>query len=64
MEERTILSVADCAAELGIEPDSVRKLIARGLLRAQKLNREWYILRGDLEAYKAERRDPGRPPKP
>jgi excisionase family DNA binding protein len=61
MEDNPILSVADCAAELGIEPDSVRKLIARDLLRARKLGRDWYILRPDLEAYKKRRRDPGRP---
>lgn len=60
MEE--ILSVADCARELGIEPDSVRKLIYRDLLKAQKLGRDWYIWRADFEAYKANRRDPGRPP--
>lgn len=56
-----IVGVTDAAEELGLSTNRVRELIHSGSLPAQKLGREWAILRPDLEAFKKKERPPGRP---
>jgi excisionase family DNA binding protein len=42
------ITTAQAAEALGIEPDSIRKLIYRGKLPAEKVGRDWLILKRDL----------------
>jgi excisionase family DNA binding protein len=58
-----VVSVTEAARELGLSNNRVRELIHSGQLPAQKLGREWAILRPDLEQFKTKERPPGRPPK-
>lgn len=62
MEE--IVGVTQAAVELCITPGRVRELIHEKKLPAQKVGREWAILRKDLDTFKALDRSPGRPPNP
>jgi len=55
------MTVAQVAAELGVSEEYVRKLCQAGRLGA-KVGRQWLIAREELEAFKATRRRPGRPP--
>jgi excisionase family DNA binding protein len=56
-----IVSVTKAAEELRLSTNRVRELIHTGSLPAQKLGREWAILRRDLEMFKQKERPPGRP---
>ena len=58
-----IVSVTVAAKELGLSNNRVRELIRAGKLPAQKLGREWAIIREDLEEFKNTERPTGRPPK-
>jgi len=58
-----IVSVSAAAKELGLSSNRVRELIYAGQLPAQKLGREWGILRPDLDHFKTKDRPHGRPPK-
>jgi len=58
-----IVSVTAAAKELGLSNNRVRELIRAGKLPAQKLGREWAIIREDLEEFKNTERPVGRPPK-
>lgn len=60
MEE--IVGVTTAAKELEITTNRVRELIKLGRLPAQKVGREWAILRKDLDEFKALPRKVGRPP--
>ena len=55
-----MLTTHEAAAELGIQPGSVKRLCQRGILQAEKRGRDWFISREDVERYKVERRKPGR----
>jgi excisionase family DNA binding protein len=48
---------------LNVTAEAVRALLRRGVLDGQKLGRDWFITRSDLEAYQGRRRSPGRPVK-
>ncbi len=41
---RLWLSVAECAALLNIKPDTVRKRVYRGTLKARKFGGRWKVL--------------------
>ena len=56
-----LLTVAEAAAALGIEPSSVRHAIRSGRLSAQKAGRDWWLRAEDVLTYKAKRRNSGRP---
>lgn len=58
-----MMTTAQVATELGIQPGSVRKLIERGVLGCEKIGRDWLISRDELERYKLARRQPGKPRK-
>ena len=49
------------ATELGIQPGSVKRLCQRGILKAERIGRDWLISRDEIERYKTERRTAGRP---
>jgi excisionase family DNA binding protein len=55
------LTVAEAAAILGIETSSVRHAIRSGRLAARKIGRDWWLRPEDVQAYKANRRNSGRP---
>jgi excisionase family DNA binding protein len=56
-----IVAVADAAKVLKITPRQVQNMIKSGVLPAQKLGREYMILRSDLEQVpKVRKRGPKR----
>jgi excisionase family DNA binding protein len=55
-----LLTTAEAAAELAIDPSSVRHAILSGRLPAQKAGRDWLLRPEDVAAYKAKRRRSGR----
>lgn len=55
------LTTTEAAAELDIQPGSVKRLCQRGTLTAEKRGRDWFIPRQEVERYKVERRNVGRP---
>jgi excisionase family DNA binding protein len=56
-----MLTTKQAATELGIQPGSVKKLCQRGILKAERIGRDWLISRDEIERYKAERKPVGRP---
>ncbi|MCO5191015.1 MAG: helix-turn-helix domain-containing protein [Anaerolineae bacterium] len=60
--EKPYLTVEEIAEELGVSEDWVRKLIRSGKLDADYVG-GYAVLREAFEAYRAQRRPPGRPPK-
>lgn len=55
------LTTTDAAEQLGIQPGSVKRLCQRGTLKAEKRGRDWLIEVTEVERYKVERRNVGRP---
>jgi excisionase family DNA binding protein len=55
-----MLTTFQAAEQLGISPDGVRKLVARGQLRAASFGRDLSFDPRDIERAKSRRR-PGRP---
>lgn len=58
-----MLTTKQAATELGIQPGSVKKLCQRGILKAERIGRDWLIEAGEVERYKRESRKAGRPKK-
>ena len=54
-----MLTIADAAARLGIDPSRVRRLIREGRIPARRFGRAWVIAEADLNAYQP--RPQGRP---
>ncbi|NIN00531.1 MAG: helix-turn-helix domain-containing protein [candidate division Zixibacteria bacterium] len=54
-----LLTVQECAEELGVIPRRVLQFIEEGRLPANKIGRPWFIRREDLEAFKKIPRKPG-----
>lgn len=52
MESDDLLTIAQAAAHLGVNPATVWREIGRKRLRAKQLGREYVIVTRDLEAYK------------
>jgi excisionase family DNA binding protein len=61
MSSTDLLTTQEAAALLGISERRVRQLIADKLLPATHLRREWAIRRADLDTFRAQPRQPGRP---
>ena len=55
-----LLTVAEAAAELGVDTSSVRHAILSERLAAQKAGRDWLLRPEDVTAYKMKRRKSGR----
>jgi len=56
-----MLTTKQAATELGIQPGSVKTLCQRGILKAERIGRDWLIELSEIERYKIERRSPGKP---
>lgn len=56
-----LLTLAQVSRELGIDTSRLRRLVARGVLRAQKLGRTWVTTRSDVTAFAALERPRGWP---
>ena len=56
-----MMTTKQAATELGIQPSSVKKLCQRGILKAERIGRDWLIDRDEIERYKVERRTVGKP---
>ena len=54
-----LLTVADCAKELGVSERRVLTMIKTDLLKATKLGRDWVVDPKDLEACKKDRKERG-----
>lgn len=48
MPDSLVLTTAEAAAMLGIDKDSVSRLIRRGKLKAEKPGHDWLVLRESL----------------
>lgn len=55
------MTTAEAADQLGILPRSVVQLIRRGLIRAEKRGRDYWIEEAEITRYAVERRAPHRP---
>lgn len=56
-----MLTTAEAAARLKLKPRSVVQLISRGLLKAEKRGRDYFIEAVEVERYERERRPAHRP---
>jgi len=52
----TLLSLIEAAAMLGVTPDNLRGAIKRGVLKATKHGRDWWVSVGEVERYGRENR--------
>jgi excisionase family DNA binding protein len=48
---KSLFSVGEAAAYLGVSATTVRRRIAAGALRAQRWGRSWIMWRADLDGY-------------
>lgn len=64
MTSRSLISVQDAAARLGVSPDAVRKRIAAGHLPAQRRGREWWLHARSVDRLARQRGGLGRPLSP
>ena len=55
----TLLSLIEAAAMLGVTPDNLRGAIKRGVLKADKHGRDWWVSVGEVERYRRENRRGG-----
>lgn len=56
-----MLTTKQAAAELNLQPRSVKQLCQRGVLKAEKIGRDWLIKPSEVKRYKIERKSAGRP---
>lgn len=52
----------DAAAKLDVTTDRVRRLFNKGVLKGREVNRDLWLTKASVEAYKRKRRPKGRPP--
>lgn len=64
MSFNELLTTAQVADLLGVKPDTVKRYIHRGLIKASKFGRDWLIAPEAVEQYAKTRRKPGRPRSP
>lgn len=57
------LNTAQAADVLGVTSIRVRQLIAEGRLKPTRVGSVYLLLRSDVEAFKKQKRAPGRPKK-
>lgn len=63
MVPRTLPMPLAVAAQIaGVLPDSLRMQIKKGRLKGEKLGRDWFVTRQELDRYLADRAPQGRPP--
>ena len=57
------MTAVEVAALLGVNASRVRQLARAGSLKGEKVGRDWFFLRADVEEYERTRpRGRGRPP--
>ncbi len=49
-----MLTLAEAAARLGIQPDVLRRQIHRGKLKGRKVGRDWTVSEREVERYRRE----------
>lgn len=49
------MTVKDAAKMLGLTPRRIRQLIASGDLTAEKLGRDWFVLRDSVDKLRGEK---------
>lgn len=55
---RQVLTVEGVAELLGLNPETVRRLLNKGELPGKRIGRRWYVRRVELEAMLTAERDP------
>ena len=61
MKTSDYLTLAEAGARLGLDPETVRRYVSRGIIRGENLGVR--VLAADVERYERERRPMGRPAK-
>ena len=61
MKTSDYLTLSEAGERLGLDPETIRKYVARGILRGENLGVR--VLRSEVERYERERRPAHRPPK-
>lgn len=56
-----MLTTAQAAALLSLAPDTVKRHCQRGVIKAEKIGRDWLIPEEEVTRYRAARHGPGRP---
>jgi len=64
MDGRSLISVPEAAARLGVSADAVRKRIASGSVTAQRRGRQWWLDGRSVDRLARQRVGPGRPLSP
>jgi excisionase family DNA binding protein len=49
-----MLTIPEAAVELGLAPSTLRRQAAAGVLRADRLGRDWIVSRRELERYRVQ----------
>ena len=52
----SMLTLAEAAACLGVQPGTLRVQIAKGKLKAKKMGRDWFVSEREVERYARENR--------
>ena len=52
------MTLKEAAAQLGLDPATLRQAIARGSLKATKRGRDWFVSPSEVERYQRENRRP------
>jgi len=50
------MTLSEAARLLGVTPDTLRRQIHLGKLRAAKKGRDWHVTKGEVERYRKENR--------
>ena len=53
------MTLTEAAALLGVLPDTLKKQAQRGVLRAEKHGRDWWVEPAEVERYRNEHRQKG-----
>lgn len=53
-----MLTLAEAAAHLGVQPGTLRVQIAKGKLKAKKMGRDWFVSEREVARYLRENRRP------
>jgi len=57
------ITTKEAAAILGITPEHMAYLLRKGIVRGQKIGRDWITTRSAIEEYEENRPKPGPKPK-
>jgi len=60
-QEYPMLTTTQAAEQLNIKRGTVIQYIERGLIKASKTGRDWFIRQSEVNRYSRQRKKPGRP---